>query len=233
MHHGRMQDGRARHGDMSPDSGGTDGSTAPAAVITDPIERPENLYAKPPRSAMTPRHMIAAMIPMVLVMLLAGVASRCSFSPGGPSGQGATPAVVDLGRELRVHAPRLGLAVREPSLPEGWTPNSVGTGSVGGKGQNRSIRVGLITDTGHYLRFSQSTARADDLVEAETNERRIAQDSIEVDGVTWRIYPAARAERAWVADVSGVRLLITGSGATDEFRRLATALLAAPIVPSR
>jgi hypothetical protein len=196
-------------------------------VPADPVQRPERLYAKPDRSAMTPRHMVAVML------LIGAVSSRCSFSPEGPTGRGAAAPTVDLGRELRAHAPRLAFPVREPVLPPGWSAGSVGTETLGRSGQDRAIRVGLTTASGRYLRFSQSTGVVADLVELETHGERVVEGSQVVDGTNWLVFPAERSESAWVADRGKVRLLITGNGTEAEFRILATALLTAPVLPER
>jgi Protein of unknown function (DUF4245) len=49
----------------------------------------------------------------------------------------------------------------------------------------------------------------------------------EVGSVRWVVYGARPTEPVWIADVKGVRLVLTGSATDDEFRTLATAVLAA------
>ena len=71
------------------------------------------------------------------------------------------------------------------------------------------------------------------MVTAETGEPRTADGEVTTDQTVWRTYPAARSERAWVGEVDGVRILITGDAVEEDFRRLARALPTAPSVPTR
>lgn len=51
--------------------------------------------------------------------------------------------------------------------------------------------------------------------------------------MTWTKYPGRRDEQSWVADLDGVRVLITGSANADQFRTMAAALPSAKVVPPR
>ena len=136
---------------------------------------------------------------------------------------------MDASAELARAARTVDFAVRSPQVPQGWRANSFGLRPVGeDPGGPRAVRVGWLLPAGGYLRLSQSDAPEADLVRLETEQRRPAAiGAVEVDGVTWVRYPSVRDETAWVADVSGVRLLVTGSAAEPDMRALAAAVLTA------
>ena len=182
----------------------------------------------------TTRDLLQSILPLaVVVLLFAGMAGMCTFSPGHPeTDRGAAPTV-DAPAELARAARSVDFAVRDPRLPPDWQANSFGLRPVGEDMSGpRAVRVGWLLPAGGYLRLSQSDAAEPDLVRLETGQRRpIAAGSIDVDGVTWVRYPSVREETALVADVSGVRLLVTGSAPEPDMRSLAAAVLAAPPLP--
>ncbi len=165
----------------------------------------------------------------MVALLLAGLSRGCSFSPGGADTSGATRPQVDPTAELAEAAAAVPFPVRVPRLPVGWQANSSAVQPVGGQGA-QVVQIGWLTPSGAYLRLSQSSASAEALVPAETGEQRSAIDAVRLNGVRWAVYPAVRDERAWVADLGEVRLLITGSGSEQQFRILAaTAQAATPL----
>jgi hypothetical protein len=98
----------------------------------------------------------------------------------------------------------------------------VGTDDVAGR---KAIRAGYLTPSAGYLQLQQSDATEEALL-AAIGERP-AQGAQDVGGARWVVYGARPAEPVWIADVKGVRLVLTGSATDDEFRTLATAVLAA------
>jgi hypothetical protein len=54
-----------------------------------------------------------------------------------------------------------------------------------------------------------------------------AQGTLDVAGTRWVVYGTRPSEPVWIADVKGVRLVLTGSATDDEFRSMATAVIAA------
>jgi hypothetical protein len=169
----------------------------------------------------------------VVVLVVAGLAGMCAFSPGEPQTDRATAPTVDASVELARAAGTVTFPVRDPGVPAGWRANSFGLRPVGDdmKGP-RAVRVGWLLPAGGYLRLSQSDATEVDLVRLETQRRRpTAAGSVDVNGVTWVRYPSVREETALVADLGGVRLLVTGSASDQDLRALAAAVLAAPPMP--
>lgn len=181
---------------------------------------------RPPR---TLRSMVFAMVPLVLIVLgMAGLMGRCSFSPLGPSVEPGSAPTVDAGAELRRAAKRVGFPVVQPRLPAGWRSNSAGVRGV--SGEHRAVRVGWLTADGHYLRLSQSSAPEAALVAFETERPPRGRGVVYEAGRRWVVYGSVRSEVAWVAERDGVTLLITGSATEAEFRTLARAVVEAPVI---
>jgi len=166
--------------------------------------------------------MIAAVGVLVFIVLVLGFLSGgVGFSPG-PVADPSAVRVVDAPAQLRGLAGSVPFAVRVPATPAGWRSNSVGTDVVGDR---KAIRVGYLTPSAGYLQLQQSDATEEALLTALGG--RPAQGAQDVAGTRWVVYGTRPAEPVWIADVKGVRLALTGSATDDEFRTLATAVLAA------
>jgi len=186
--------------------------------------------AKPPRSALTVRDMVGAVVVLVvLVLAFAGVTRSCSFAPGGPSVDPAAGPTVDAPAQLRVLAGAMPFALRVPAVPADWRATTVDTARVGTGG--RAVRAGYLTAAGHYLRLVQTDADEPALLATEAEGAPVASGPVVVNGVTWVTYADETREPIRIATVDGVRLLITGSGTDDEFRTLAVAAASGQVLP--
>ncbi|MEO6881227.1 MAG: DUF4245 domain-containing protein [Mycobacteriaceae bacterium] len=180
--------------------------------------------ADKPRHLQGSRDMVLSMAPLVLLILLvAGAARACSFSPGGPST--APPPTIDAQAAFANDASNVSYPIRAPKLPDGWVANSANTVAIG---STSSSRVGFITTGDRYLRLAQSSAAVAALLPAEVDGLSTTDSTgtKEVGGTSWTIYVRQGGEPAWVADLGPVRLLITGSGTPTDFNTLARAVLA-------
>jgi uncharacterized protein DUF4245 len=169
--------------------------------------------------------MIAALGVLVFVVLALGfLGGRATFAPAGPVADPSAVRVVDATAQLRALAGSVPFAVRVPATPAGWRSNSVGTDVVADR---KAVRVGYLTQSGGYLQLQQSDASEEALLLAAAGTRPMpAQGTQDVGGVRWIAYGTRPDEPVWIADVKGVRLVLTGSATDDEFRTLATAVLA-------
>jgi hypothetical protein len=193
--------------------------------------------AKPPRSALSVRDMLVALAVLgVIVLVIAGTAGSCSFSPGGPTVDDSRLPVVDAPAELGAIARTSPFPVRAPAVPAGWRANSVDQDRVpvpnGAPGAaNRSVRVGYLTPQDRYLRLVQTDAAEDALLATETGKQPPGGAAPrDVAGLRWVVYTRDRAEPVWIGTLPGgtpTRALITGSGTDDDFAALATALATA------
>ena len=187
--------------------------------------------AKPPRSALTVRDMVGAVVVLVAVVLVFGGLTRsCSFAPGGPSVDPAAGPSVDAPAQLRVLAGAMPFLLRVPALPEGWRATTVDTTRIGAA-DARAVRTGYLTPDGRYLRLVQSDADEPALLASEAEGAPVASGPIVVGGTTWVSYTDDTREAIRIATLDGVRLLITGSGTDDEFRTLAVAATAGEVLP--
>lgn len=190
--------------------------------------------------------MIALVVLVPIILLFAGLARACSFSPGGPSIDTGGLPTVDAPAELASAAPRMPFDVRVPAVPDGWRANSVGTAPIAGVA---AVRVGWLTSQDRFLRVVQSAATEGDLVLAQLGTSAVAGGPVEVAGRRWVVYTpgsvagaggaSAVREPAWVtafaaADASHppTRVLITGGGTADDFRAMAAAVSSGQVLPS-
>ncbi|MBY6411727.1 DUF4245 domain-containing protein [Rhodococcus sp. BP-252] len=184
-----------------------------------------------PRILNNNRDMVWSLIPLVIAcLLIAGIASQCTLSPGGPK-QGPIPNF-DVDAALQYDASELSFPIRNPKVPEDWTPNSGSRQSISGDQGGDVSNVGFISGAGRYIRLTQSNATEDVLVPFAVGEPRYASGTQSIDGKEWIVYEQSDKEPVWVTDLGDVRLLVTGSGSNEEFTELATATTSAtPLTP--
>ncbi|MGB7234728.1 MAG: DUF4245 domain-containing protein [Rhodococcus sp. (in: high G+C Gram-positive bacteria)] len=184
-----------------------------------------------PRILNNNRDMVWSLIPLVIAcLLIAGIASQCTLSPGGPK-QGPIPNF-DVDAALQYDATELDFPIRNPVVPEDWTPNSGSRQSIAGDQGGDVSNVGYISGAGRYIKLTQSSAMEEVLVPFSVGESRYAAGSETIDGNEWVVYEQEGAEPVWVTDLGDVRLLVTGSGSAQEFTELAAATTrAVPLTP--
>ena len=187
--------------------------------------------AKPPRSAMTMRDLLGAVgLLVVVILVLGGLTRGCSFAPTGPAVDPGAGPTVDAPGQLRALAGSTPFALRVPAVPVDWRANAVGVVRVG-KAGHRAVRTGYVLPSGRYLRVVQSDAEEADLVREEAKGAPVASGPADVAGTSWVSYTDGSLEPIRIADVGGVRLLITGSGDDAEFRTLAAGTTGGTVLP--
>lgn len=192
--------------------------------------------AKPPRGALRVKDMVAAIGVMLLVVLVIGGLSRgFGFAPGGPTVDPTGIPVVDAPAQLRGLASSVSFPLRVPATPAGWRSNSVAEDRVVGTDRT-DVRVGYLTGASQYLQLVQTDATEDALLAAQPGARALtAQGPETVAGQQWVVYGAEPAEPIWIADLAtpgggSVRVLISGSGAAQDYRTLAGAVQAGEVL---
>ncbi|WP_051385623.1 DUF4245 family protein [Actinokineospora inagensis] len=166
-----------------------------------------------------PRDMLLSLLALLIIIGLPLWLTRaCTFSPGAPQADPAAAPRVDVSANLS--QAQLPFKVRVPVVPAQWHGNSTSVGKV--EPDDKVIRAGWLTPD-RYIQLSQSNADIPELVTSETGAMSLARGTEDVNGTQWTVFPGRRDELAWVADVNGVRLLITGTGDANEFRALAAA----------
>lgn len=164
--------------------------------------------------------MVWSLAPLVLFcVIIAGIASQCTFSPGGPTA-GPIPEF-DLDAALDYDAKELDFPIRHPGVPDGWTPNSGSRAIVDG---GDASTVGFITQAGRYVQLTQTNADETPLVAFIAGEPRTATGTEEAGGHSWVVYGGEGVEPIWVSDFTDTRIAVTGSGSAGEFEQLANAV---------
>ena len=185
-----------------------------------------------PRILNNNRDMVWSLIPLVIAcLLIAGVASQCSLSPGGPQ-QGPIPNF-DVNTALQYDASEIGFPVRNPAVPEGWTPNSGSGATISGDNGGAVSTVGYITGTGAYMQLTQTSASEEQLVPFVSGSDTVyASGTQNVSGRDWVVYGEEGSRTYWVSDFGDVRILLGGTANTEDFTTLAAILeVTEPLVP--
>lgn len=220
-------------GGVGEESDGQRGAAPPAEASQQPEGTPIS-EATAERMRHGARDMVWSMITLIVIIgAIVGFFGACQFSPGGPTIDPAAGPRVDAGAEIRSMAGRAPFPLREPRLPTGWRASSAALASIGGGDASRLVaKVGWVTPEGRYLRLSQSALPPEQIVADEIDAPAPAavqrRGEVDVGGRPWAVYQGRGAEQAWVGDVGGARVLVTGSGTPAELATLAAAAQQAP-----
>ncbi|MDQ4118808.1 MAG: DUF4245 domain-containing protein [Actinomycetota bacterium] len=186
---------------------------------------------KPERTETRMKDMLGALLILIpIALLVVGVGRSCSFAPTGPELDPGAGPTVDAPARLTEYARVSTFGLRVPNVP--WRSNSTDRGPVEGGGT--AVRVGYLTEQGRYLRLVQSDASEEALLAAEGGPGSTADGVTPAGGRNWVGYRGSNGEPVRIATLPGsptVRLLITGSGADEQFRTLAEATLRARVLP--
>ncbi|MGS2806389.1 DUF4245 domain-containing protein [Nocardia sp. MW-W600-9] len=171
------------------------------------------------------RDLFWSLIPLVLIaIVLAGAASQCTVATNGPT-QGQVPHF-DVDGALKSDAKTLPFAIRNPDLPQDWVSNSGSRDTIVTSGGGPVSTVGFLTPQGAYMRYSQTSA-SEEALSRHVLGSRYATGTQDIDGQKWVVYTEPTEETAWITDLGGVRILITGAGNEAAFTTLARAITAA------
>lgn len=108
-------------------------------------------------------------------------------------------------------------------LGERWRPTSARVSGAGGAPV--TLHVGFVTPAGRYAGLEEGVARtflADRL--GEQAARRGALRAVDVAGTVWQLRRTAQGELALTRTAGRMTLVVTGSAALPELRRLAASL---------
>lgn len=172
---------------------------------------------------------IGMIVLAVIVLALTGLTRACSFSPTAPTVDRGAIGRIDVPRATRDAASTLPFALRAPTMPADWIPQSSDVRPVG---TGRAFRLGWVTPENGFVRLAQSDAPPAALVASEQGAPQ-ALGPVSAGGRVWTTYRGARGEALWVTDVDGVRWLLTGDGTPTRFVQSATAVGSSPVVPPR
>jgi hypothetical protein len=191
-----------------------------------------------PRLFTSTRDLVISLGVLLVVMFFSvGFTGLCSFNPGPAERSGAVQKV-DIATILGTDARGLDIPVRLPELPENWEPNSGRRTMVD---DQPSSEAGWVIDGEAYLSLTQTVTGLEDAVNDEDGEHREITDTFVVPAassstgrdVTWQIWTGDDVKKIWAADLGDVRLLVSGTATTDEYRTMAEAATKAqPLEPA-
>ncbi|MBF6210783.1 DUF4245 domain-containing protein [Nocardia puris] len=185
-------------------------------------------YQKP-RILHSYKDLFFSLIPLVLIVVVfAGLASQCTFAAQGPT-PGQIPNF-DVDAALGSDARTLSFPIRNPDLPEGWTPNSGRRDTITGEGGGAVSVVGFLTPQGRYMQVAQSSATEESFARFLLGSR-YATGAEQIGEQKWVVYTEPTEETAWIADFGDARIVIKGAGNDESFTTLATALTNATPLP--
>lgn len=179
------------------------------------------------------RDMLLSLAPLVLVCLLvAGLAGKCSFSPAafsGPAKAAREIKDVDAKHTLEEAARFLPFPVRVTAAPDKWRTIAVDRGEIKSANlPNEQISVNYLSPAGRAYRVTQTDAAVPAVLSwlgLADGEDKPAQD---VGGAHWQVVAQGQTT-AWVWDDGGARIALTAtSGDQTAFRLLAGSAAAAP-----
>lgn len=181
------------------------------------------------------RDLIISLSVLLVVMVFSvGFTGMCSFNPG-PAERSGPVQEVDIDTILKTDARGLGIPVRLPDLAENWQPNSGRRTMVD---KEPSSTAGWVIDEKAFLSLTQTVAELrpavddDGAYREETDTYRVpASVSSTGDDVVWQIWSGDDVKQIWAADLGDVRLLISGTATTEQYRILAEAAVKARPLP--
>ncbi|MBT0566730.1 DUF4245 domain-containing protein [Williamsia sp. CHRR-6] len=183
--------------------------------------------AAKPRILTDHKDMIWSLIPLLVIcVIIAAVSGNCAVGLSGKADEDRTPAY-DIRAGLTADASTIGFPIRLPEIPAGWKPNSGSRKPVDNTVVSNS---GFITNNGVYIQYSQTNAPEDSLVGLLSTDQAVGKGTVNVGGRQWVQYSDGSKRQIWVANFGDVRIGLSGRAGDDDFRTLAAAAAAAPVV---
>lgn len=159
---------------------------------------------------------------VVLMFAVVGPTGLCTINPED-SQQGRVHEV-DAATFLDMEARSSGVAVRMPDLPEGWYTNSARREALGGE---NGATVGFVSPDEGYIASTQTNLSLEDAVKNFDGHFRAEERTGTIDGVDYivKISDDRDVRDLWAADLGDVRLLLSGTAATEEYETLLKAFI--------
>jgi hypothetical protein len=164
-------------------------------------------------------NMVRSLLPLVVICLL--IVAWTTWRQSGDE----RVQTVDPSSTIQLAAARASYPVMAPAdLPEDYRVTSARTdGGKAEEGDTVTLEIGYLTPAEDFAGFVVSDdpgAGAVVDVVADGEE----QGEVEIDGQTWQRLTTGRGETAFVREVDGVTVAVTGSASDDELRMVAAAV---------
>lgn len=167
----------------------------------------------------------SGMVGALLVLLLV-IGAFLAFRALNRDDLDVEPETVDY-RQAVGFAQDAGRTVVYPaSLAEGWRATSVDSQT------ERAWGIGFLTPDRKFAGVHQAEASVEDLLETFVDEETEERGEVRLDSAidaTWSSYEDSGGDLAYVAELDGQRVLVYGSAAAADLRRLAESLTTEPL----
>jgi hypothetical protein len=189
------------------------------------VQQPQDGGAPPPpvvdRSArFTAANMLRSMLPLVVICLL--IVAWTTWRQSGDE----RVQTVDPSSTIQLAAARANYPVVAPAgLPDDYLVTSARTDAGQAEDDNDTVtlELGYLTPSEEYAGFVVSDdPGAGPVVDVVADGEE--QGEVEIGGQTWQQLTTGRGETAFVREVDGVTVAVTGSASDDELRTVAEAV---------
>ena len=189
------------------------------------VHEPEDGGSPPPSSAeiraarFNAANMVRSLIPLVVICLL--IVAWTTWRQSGDE----RVQTVDPSSTIQLVAARAGYTVLAPTdLPADYLATSARTDAgKAEEGDTVTLEIGYLTPSEEFAGFVVSDdPGAGPVVDVVADAEE--QGDVEIGGQTWQQVTTGRGETAFVREVDGVTVAVTGSASDDELRTVAAAV---------
>lgn len=198
----------------------TDGGQA-SSQVHDPQDggTPVTPPAVDRASRFTAANMLRSLLPLVVICLL--IVAWTSWRQSGDQ----RVQTVDPSSTIQLAAARASYPLLAPAgLPDDYLVTSARTDAgQAEEGDTVTLEIGYLTPSEEYAGFVVSdNPGAGAVVDVVTDGEE--EGDVEIGGETWQRLTTGREETAFVREVDGVTVAVTGSASDDELRAVAAAV---------
>lgn len=163
---------------------------------------------------------------VVVVLAFVWLYSGFTVSPGrADTSQAVAPTADVTGNFDKVDRTLDFTAVVPVGVPADWDASSWSTTRPGNaEGKPATARGGWLTPDGRFITLIQSSGTTPALLSSEFGHSAVSADTVQAGGASWQVATGVRNEVAWVRELDGVTLLITGTAPEADFQALAATL---------
>jgi hypothetical protein len=167
----------------------------------------------------TAANMLRSLLPLVVICLV--IVAWTTFRQSGDE----RVQTVDPSSTIQLAAARAGYEVLAPAgLPDDYLVTSARTDAgKAEEGDTVTLEIGYLTPSEEFAGFVVSDdPGAGPVVDVVADAE--AEGDVEIGGDTWQQLTTGRGETAFVREVDGVTVAVTGSASDDELRTVAAAV---------
>ncbi|MFS0332398.1 DUF4245 domain-containing protein [Corynebacterium striatum] len=165
-------------------------------------------------------------VTVIAMLLVVGATGLCTINPETKPGPIQN---VDAKTFLEMEARATGTVIREPKMPEGWSPTAARRSAVAG--ENAAVVSWLTADEG-YIESTQTKVSAEEAEKGYDSNYRAKQSEREVAGLKVKVLESEDADvrPLWIADLGDARLILSGSAADADYETALKAFAEAPVL---